>query len=325
MLLPGRSCPGLGRTGQRPIPEGGIRLDLTDLRIFRAVAESGSFSRAAQLLFLAQPTVSHRMAALERETGTQLFTRTGRGVHLTPAGALFLGYARAGLDSIDQGRRSIAQYLLGRGGSLALGCAASAATHILPQVLRGYIATHPDVDVRVRTGRSLEVLALLTARQVDVALVRLEVQQVELTAEVVLREPVCLVAPPDHPLTRRKEPLRATNLQRASLLTYYRESDFWAQVYGAAEQVAGPIHRAMELDSLDAVRSMALAGLGLAFLPYSTVQADIAEGRLARLQITDVALPDRVTAIARRSDTPFVGPVAEIWTEIARSYGQSVG
>ena len=326
------SCPTTGRSwGPRGRSErraqsakAGITLDLTDLRIFRAVAESGSFSRAAQLLFLAQPSVSHRIAALERETGTQLFTRTGRGVHLTPAGSLFLGYARAGLESIDQGRRAIAQYLLGRSGSLALGCATTAATHILPQLLRGYIVGHPDVDVRVRTGRSLEVLALLTARQVDVALVRLEVHQGELTSEVLLREPVCLVAPPDHPLARRKAPVRAGDLHGTSLLTYYRESEFWTQVYGAAEQVAGPIHRAMELDSLDAVRSMALAGLGLAFLPHSSVQSDIAEGRLCRLQVTDVALPDRITTICRRCDTPFVGPVAEIWAEIARSYGQSV-
>jgi len=311
--------------GQQPRSwKAGNLLDLTDLRIFRAVAESGSFSRAAQLLFLAQPTVSHRMASLEREAGTQLFTRTGRGVHLTPAGLLFLGYARAGLESIDQGRRSIAQYLLGRSGSLSLGCATSTATHILPQVLRGYIASHADVDLRVRTGRSLEVLALLGARQVDVALVRLEVHHPDLTADVVLREDVCLVAPPDHPLARRQGPLRAADLHGASLLAYYRESDFWAEVYGAAEQVAGPIHRAMELDSLDAVRSMALAGLGLAFLPHSTVQADLADGRLVRLHVADIALPDRVTAIARRTDTPFLGPVRDIWTEIARSYAQGV-
>ena len=81
----------------------------------------------------------------------------------------------------------------------------------------------------------------------------------------------------------------------------------------------------MELDSLDAVRSMALAGLGLAFLPYSTVQRDVAQGRLCRLQVLDLILPERVTSIARRADTPFAGPVQEIWTQIADGYGRGVG
>jgi len=265
------------------------------------------------------------MAALEREAGTQLFTRTGRGVSLTPAGGIFLGHARSGLDSIDQGSRAVAQYLLGRSGSLSLGCATSAATHLLPQVLQGYVARHPDIDLRVRTGRSLEVLAMLEQRAVDVALVRLEVRRPDVTAEGVLREAVWLVAPPHHPLARRDEVLRAADLRGSSLLAYYRESDFWAQVYGAAEQAAGPLHRAMELDSLDAVRSMALAGLGLAFLPYSTVQRDVAQGRLCRLQVLDLVLPERVTSIARRADTPFAGPVQEIWTQIADGYGRGVG
>ncbi|MDA8346220.1 MAG: LysR family transcriptional regulator [Thermaerobacter sp.] len=298
-------------------------LDLTDLRIFREVAETGSFSRAAQRLFLAQPTVSHRMASLEQSIGAQLFVRSGRGVQLTPAGALFLQYARTGLESLDQGSRAIEQYLAGRSGTLSLGCATSTATYILPQILRRYVAARPDVDVRVRTGLSHAVLDLLLARQVDLALVRLEVHQPGVASQVVLREPVLLVAPEGHRLARHAGSLTAEDLRGAPFLLYHRETDYWAQIYGVLQQGGAMVHPAMELDALEAVRAMVLAGLGLAVLPASSVQEDLVQGRMHRLDVSGLMLPDRVTSVLRRADTPFVGPVREVWDSLCAGFGEA--
>ncbi len=298
-------------------------MDLTDLRIFREVAETGSFSRAAERLFLAQPTVSHRMAALENAMGAQLFVRSGRGVQLTPAGALYLQYAQAGLESLEQGGRAVSQYLLGRSGSIVLGCATSTANHILPQILRRYVADHPEVDVRVRTGISHDVLDLLLARQVDLALVRLEVHQPGVVSQVVLREPVLLVAPAAHRFSRRQGPLSPADLRGAPFLIYLRQTDYWAQIYGALRQAGADLHLAMELDALEAVHAMALAGLGLAVLPASTVQDDLAKGRLQQLEISGLSLPDRVTSILRRVDTPFVGPVEAVWDQLRAGFAEA--
>ncbi len=284
------------------------------------MAETGSFSRAAERLFLAQPTISHRMAALEQSTGAQLFIRSGRGVQLTPAGALFLQYARAGLDSLDQGSRAISQYLLGRTGHLSLGCATSTATYILPQILRRYVQARPEVDVTVRTGLSRSMLDLLRRQQVDLALVRLEVHQPDIVSQVVLREPVLLVAPEGHPLARLAAPLPAEALRGAPFLLYHRQTDYWAQIYGAVQQTGAAFHPAMELDALEAVRAMALAGLGLAVLPASSVQEDLQQGRLRRLDVQNLLLPDRVTSVLRLVDTPFIGPVQEVWEHLCAGF-----
>jgi DNA-binding transcriptional LysR family regulator len=304
------------------VSKGGRALDLTDLRIFREVAETGSFSRAAERLFLAQPTVSHRMASLEQSIGAQLFVRSGRGVQLTPAGSLFLKYVFAGLESLDQGTRAITQYLLGRSGTLALGCATSTATYILPQILRRYVSARTDVDVRVRTGQSQAVLDLLLGRQVDLALVRLEVHQPGVVSQVLLREPVVLVAPEGHRLARHNRTLAIDDLRGAPFILYHRQTDFWAQIYAALQQGGAMVHPAMELDALEAVRAMVLAGLGLAVLPVSSVQEDIAQGRIQRLEVSGFSLPERVTSVLRRADTPFVGPVQEIWEYLCRGFAE---
>ena len=287
-------------------------MDLIDLRIFRAVGESGSFTRAAQILYLAQPTVSHRMAELEAEVGVQLFARGGRGTHLTPAGSLLMRHVCDGLDNIDRGQEALGQYVAGKTGAVTLGSATTAATYMLPAILGRYLREHPAIDLKVRTGRSREVLGLMSERQVDIALVRREVEMDGTVGEIVRSEPLLLVAAHGHRLTRRAE-ISPTDLRGQPLLLYHRRSDFWAGAYAALSQQGASMHSAMELDSIEAVKAMCQAGLGLALLPQSTVQQDLASGVLAAVPLAGVQLPERVTWLLRREDTPLVGPLQEIW------------
>lgn len=283
-----------------------------DLRIFRAVGESGSFTRAAQILFLAQPTVSHRMAALEAEMGLQLFSRGGRGTRLTPAGQLLLRHACDGLDSIDRGAQALQAYAAGRTGSVALGSATAVATYMLPAILREYLREHPDIDLNLRTGRSRQVIDLLRERQVDLAVVRRDLEQEGIVGHVVRRERLLLVAPAGHRLAR-PGPVTAGDLRAQPLLLYHRRSDFWAGAYGALSQQGARLRHAMELDAIEAVKAMCQAGLGLALLPETTVRAELADGVLHALTLAGIALPERVTWLLRREDTPLVGPIRDAW------------
>lgn len=295
-------------------------MDLIDLRIFRAVGETGSFTRAAQILYLAQPTVSHRMAQLEAELGAQLFARGGRGTHLTPAGQLLMRHVCDGLDQLDRGTQAIGQYLSGKTGSIALGSATTAATYMLPAILRRYLQERPAIDLSLHTGRSREVLQLLGQRQVDLALVRRDVEQEGVIGQIVQREPLLLVAPQGHRLAHR-DTVQPEDLRGQPLILYHRRSDFWSGAYAAlGQQGAAMLHR-MELDSIEAVKSMCAAGLGLALLPETTVRAEINSGTLHRVALQGVDLPQRDTWLLRREDTPFLGPLAALWQLIANAVG----
>ena len=125
---------------------------LAQLDGFVEIARRGSVSRAAEALFLTQPALTARLKGLERDLGTALFIRHGRGVRLTEAGRAFLPYAQRALDEIDEGRRLVAGVGRGGAGQLALGAAPAVSTYVLPAILERLQSAYPSVQLSVRTG-----------------------------------------------------------------------------------------------------------------------------------------------------------------------------
>jgi DNA-binding transcriptional LysR family regulator len=145
------------------------RVDLQQMRYVVAVAETRNFTRAAERCSVVQSSLSHRIAALERELGVRLFARTSRRVEPTSAGEAFVAGARACLAAAD---RAVADAAAATGvvrGRLAVGVIVTTAAVDVPELLQRYRARHPDVRIVLRSGRSDELAAAIRAGDLDIA------------------------------------------------------------------------------------------------------------------------------------------------------------
>src|SRR5690348_13966119 len=119
---------------------------------FLEVARLGSVSRAAEALYVTQPTLTARLHALESDVGARLFVRARQGMRLTEAGRAFLPYAERAVRALRDGRVAIQEVGSGSAGQLLLAAAPAVSTYVLPEVLEQFVKIHPRVEIAVRTG-----------------------------------------------------------------------------------------------------------------------------------------------------------------------------
>jgi len=260
-------------------------LDFGQIDAFVQVSTHRSFSRAAEVLQLTQPSITARIQTLERELGEELFERSGRGVRMTDAGLAFLPYADRMLQTLREGRDAVDEVRNVEAGSLRLGSAITISTYVLPGILHAFYQRHPGVDVVIRTGRSEQVLAMLLSDEVQVGLVRSlsnpDVETIEL-----YEDEIVLAADPNH---RFAQSGRATvsEAAREPIVLFDRGSSYYGLINSFFRQAGVIPNVAMELDSLEATKRMVEAGLGVALVPLVTVERELESGALVRIGLTD--------------------------------------
>lgn len=289
---------------------------LAQIEAFVEVARRGSVSRAAEALFVTQPALTARLKSLERQLGTPVLVRTGRGVRLSDAGRAFLPYAQRALEAVEEGARVVGD--LGRGGTgqLALGAAPAVSTYVLPAILERLQAAYPSLQLAVRTGHSEEVLDLVLREQVEIGLVR-ALRHPEIESIPLYEDELVLVAHPEHGFARSGE-VAVGEIALERLILFDRTSSYH-DVTSAFLRQAGVIPRGvMELDNIDAAKKMVRQGLGVALLPYTAVVEELAAGTLGSASITDAEpVRRRIVAIRRRHAGPPSGVVAALLDTIA--------
>ena len=170
-------------------PQGLPLLDMEILRTFVAIAETGSFSRAAQQIYRTPSAVSMQIKRLEEMLGRALFVREPRQIHLTPEGETMLGYARQLLELNDE---AVGQFLSPQvGGTVRLGAPDDLGTRVLPGILSQFSRNFPAVQVNVRVGRSPDLMRRLDIGELDIALLIAEAgKKPHPLAEPIYREPL---------------------------------------------------------------------------------------------------------------------------------------
>ena len=270
-------------------------MELRTLRIFATIAECGSVTAAAQRLNTVQSNVTARLKDLERELGTPLFHRTGRGMRATPAGEILLPYA-ARIDRLAEEARQAVAEAAGDGGLLRLGALETTTAVRLPAVLKRLHDRFPRVDLAIQAGPTEELVQALLDYRIEAALVGGQIEHPALTGTPVYRERLVLVrgrgAAPGE--TGTNEPViigfRAGCSYRARLERWLRESGRLP-------------FRVLELGTLDGILGCVAAGLGATALPEATV----ANSRHADA-LTVEALPEEMaevpTYLLQRRDVP---------------------
>lgn len=280
-------------------------LQFSHLETFAAVARHRSFTRAASALHLSQPAVTQHIAALEGQLGCRLLERTGREVRLTPAGERLLAYHLRIRGALSELRRELDEMRTGAAGRLAVGAGLTICIFILPGLLAEYRSRHPGVELHVRSGRTGEVLRLLLDGQVDLGLVTSPVHHRQVETVPLYRDRMLLVGRPDHPLAAPGRPVDAAALGSQRLILFERGSGFRTYLEEVFEAKGVLLGSDIELDSIEAIKEMVLAGLGLSVVPEVAVAAELDAGELVSLPLAGWPPMERTTSlILRRSREP---------------------
>lgn len=273
-------------------------MDTAGLRTFITAAELQSFSHAADQLYLTQPAVSKRVAALEEELGVPLFDRIGRRVTLTEAGRELLPRAKAILNDIEDSRRLISNFSGTIAGRLSIGTSHHIGLHRLPPVLRTYSKEYPDVELDLHFMDSEAACRAVLAGDLELGIVTLPPEPIEdLDTEIIWPDPLAIVVNRNHPLASTKRVALSDLTDTPAILpahgTYTRE--LLEQVF-ASNGLA--LFASMTTNYLETIKMMVSVGLGWSILPRSMLSKE-----LAALKISGVSISRQLGFVNHRKHT----------------------
>jgi DNA-binding transcriptional LysR family regulator len=249
-------------------------MDLRQLRYFVTVAETGHITRAAARLGMQQPPLSQQIRALEQTLGTPLFHRHPKGVTLTDAGEMLLADSQRLLADASAVRARMQAVAKGHAGVLNVGFTSSAAAHAFtPRVLRECRRTYPDIALQIREDHAAGLTAAVATGALHCAFLRVPVAQPEgLRFDTLLREPVLVALPVQHPLLARKGrslTLRQLQGERFILVRQSGAPGLYAQLLALCEEQGFTPHVAHEVQRMMTALNLVAAGDGITVVPAS--------------------------------------------------------
>ena len=278
-------------------------MELTPLRYFLAIAEAGHMTRAAETLGVTQPALSAMLKKLEREIGAELLHRTGRGVELTEAGSVFLDHAREAVRRADQAVLDVREMVGLERGSIRLGGGATATTYLLPPAVSAFRREHPHLRFYIREAGSSAVADAVRSGELDLGIVTLPLDvpaAADLLSIPLVRDELRLIVPPHHALAERKG-FRWRDLAGESMVAFEAGSAVRGLIdesSGAAFDEEEPFEVVMELRSIESIKQMVQAGIGVGFV------SRFALGEEAGLTCRDAKLTRELAIVRRRDRVP---------------------
>ncbi|WP_419806329.1 LysR substrate-binding domain-containing protein [Terriglobus sp.] len=284
------------------------------LVVFRAVARHSSFSRAAEELLLTQPAVTQQIKALEEQFGHPLFHRAGGRVSLTPGGAALLPFAEQIKSLTDDATAAVSRAYGQEAGDLSLGASQTIAQYLLPTFIAAFLRTSPLVRITARSGNTDEMLALLVAGDIQVALLEGPEQRTDVHIEPFMADHMVLVVPSSHEWADRKITLE--ELRREPLIVREFGSGsrrIIEQALADAGLKTKDLNTRMELDSTEGLLSGVEAGLGVTFVSRWAVRNQLALGTLKLARVDGLKL-SRSFSLAYRAGPEPTGKLGSFLT-----------
>jgi len=283
-------------------------MELRHLRYFLAVAETGSLSRAAEKLFIAQPPLSVQIRQLEEEMGTPLFVRHPKGVRLTAAGQTLCQEARELLDRAAR-LKEVLQHP-GEGVSLTLGFVPSAASTVLPELVRRLHKQHPLVNLQLREMISTEQVEALVAGHLDASLARAPSRHPRVVMACTMADPFCLALPRDHE-DGAAPVLDLRQFADHSFVgfTRHRGPAYFDQSIHLCHRAGFSPRIRYEASTVYGVLDLVGAGLGVALVPASAALLGVRGARLRPLRGKDSS--EVLALLYRKADSHPLLPLLE--------------
>ncbi|MCC5622194.1 LysR family transcriptional regulator [Nostoc sp. CHAB 5715] len=268
---------------------------LDQLRILKAIAQEGSFKRAADSLYVSQPAVSLQVQNLERQLDVPLFDRGGRRAQLTEAGHLLLSYGEKILSLCQETCRAIEDLQNLQGGTLIVGASQTTGTYLLPKMIGMFRQKYPDVAVQLHVHSTRRTAWSVANGQVDLAIIGGEIPgELSESLEVVsyAEDELALILPVFHPFTKL-EKIQKEDLYKLQFIALDSQSTIRKvidQVLARCEIDTRRFKVEMELNSIEAIKNAVQSGLGAAFVSTSAIAKELQMGVLHRTLIEGVVV-----------------------------------
>ncbi|BBI30820.1 LysR family transcriptional regulator [Cohnella abietis] len=252
-------------------------MNIENIEAFVYVVHFNSFNKAADALFLTQPSISSRIQTLEKELGVKLLVRERKQFSLTEKGEMFLPHAQQTLKSY----RRATQLLAGKATKvemLRLGCTETISHYIIPLIMPKLKARFPDYQFRIITDNSESIIDKVLNKEVDLGFVR-SISHPALESIRFLEDPIKLCVYKGHPFSQKSE-VSIESLESESIVFYECGSLNWTKVHRLFEKFNEPPKIDYHIDNMETAKKLMLQRQGIGFMPLQCIRQEIEDGLL---------------------------------------------
>ncbi len=276
-------------------------MELFQLETFLAVAETRSFSRAAQKLHRTQPAVSQTIRKLESDVGEPLFDRSSRDANLTDAGRLLVDYAEKLLNLRSEAGSAIVELRQLHAGKLAIAANEFTSIYLLP-VLEKFRRQSPMIKVTVQRSLSSQIAQEVLNHKVEMGMLSFSPDVAGLRSTVVYKDELAFVVHPRHPLASAKE-VHIRQLGAESFIAHNVPSQYRAKVLEAFRRHKTPLNMQVELPTIEAIKRFVAMGNGVALVPGVCVETELRRGELVHVPVRELKFERKLRIIYRRNSS----------------------
>ena len=264
-------------------------MDLRQLEIIRAIAETGSFTAAGEKLHVSQSAISRQILLLEEELGEAVFHRIGRRIRITPAGESLLQLSYRVFQDVHDTVSAIGDTQESLRGTMRLVGGMTVCLYVFPPLLAEVRRTHPHLDLKITVSSADRSIAMLRSGAGDLGLVTLPVEATDFVSVPVLQEELLLITYPAHPLAKKRQ-TSPGDLNRQPFILFETGSVTRRLVdeFFTRERIEPDI--VMETENVEIIKAMVRCGIGISIIPWQAAAADVGAKELCCSRIVGHSL-----------------------------------
>jgi DNA-binding transcriptional LysR family regulator len=268
---------------------------LQQLRSLKAVATEKSFTKAAEVLYLSQPSLSKQMQRLEKNLDISLINRENNKISLTENGKIFLQYSERILALCEESCRALIDLKNGDRGNLTVGASQTIGTYLMPRVLALFAKNYPQIDLKVQVNSTRIIAKNILNREIDIAVVGGDVPdelKKKLTITNFVKDELSLILPKSHPFAKKKK-INKDDLYHLNFITLSSNSTIRKFVDTILKQnniETKNLKIIMQLNSLEGIKTAVSLGLGAAFVSSSAIEKEIELETIEIIEIENIKI-----------------------------------
>lgn len=293
-------------------------MELRQLQYALRIAEEHNFSRAAEKLHIAQPSLSQQLSKLEKEIGVLLFQRTTNSVELTYAGSIFVQKAQQIIDMVEQLKQEMEDISEMKKGRLVIGSMPMTGSTILPFVLPVFQSAYPNIELLLIEETSANLEILTSQGQTDLSLLMLPLREDTLVYDPLLEEKIVLAVPPGHSLASlysKEKEVPVSMLKNEPFIALKKGQGFRQLTKELCERAGFTPQIVFESSNMETIQSLVAAGMGVAFVPFFISKRAWSEMSPVHLPLQ--GHPTRSLVMARRKGR-YMSKAAEAFVEVMK-------
>ena len=276
---------------------------LQQLRILKAVATEKNFTKAAELLYLSQPSLSKQIKTLEKNLDILLINRENNKVSLTESGKVFLQYSERILALCEESCRALIDLKNGERGNLTVGASQTIGTYLLPRVLALFAQNYPQINLKIQVNSTRMIAKNVINREIDLAVVGGEIPdklRKNLTVEHFVEDEFSLIVPKSHPFASKKQ-ITKKDLYHLNFITLNSNSTirkFIDNILSQNQIETKQLKIIMQLNSIEGIKTAVSLGLGAAFVSSSAIEKEIELKTIEILRIKNIRITRTLSIIS---------------------------